>query len=316
MVQFVFVGVGAGLASALLFLSPLGGTSFALPLFFLSGLPVAIAGLGWGVIAAAIAALTATMIIGLGIAPPAGGIYLAVFGAPLTWLTRVALLSRDPGNGAATEWFPPGRILLHAAVAAAAGTFIAGAIVGFDPVALTADMTAMLTSWMSSSQELGPPPTAAELAPFVKANVALMPFTVPAVTLVVTAFTLWLAARVVSASGRLPRPRQPAWTTALPVAAPLLLAAALVLLFLPGAIGYLASALAGAIAAAAALAGLAVLHAVTLGMNLRVLLLVAAYAATLFLGLPIFLFALVGLADTFFNFRARRFGGAPPPATT
>jgi hypothetical protein len=317
MVQFVFIGIGAGIASALLFLAPLGGTSFALPLFFLSGLPIAIAGLGWGVLAAVLAAAIAAAIIGLGIAPPAGGIQLAVFGAPLAWLTRMALLSRSSPDGRTTEWFPLGRLLFHAVIAAAAGTVIAGAIVGFDPAALAADMTAMLTTWMSGSPELGPPPTAAELAPFVRANIALMPFTVPAITLFVTVLNLWLAARIVSASGRLARPREPVWTAALPIAAPILFVIALaVLLLVPGPVGTIASAAAGAVAAAAALAGLAVLHAVTLGTNLRGGILVAAYVATVFLGVPIFLFALLGFADTFFHFRARRSGGAPPPATT
>jgi hypothetical protein len=316
MVQFVFIGIGAGIASALLFLAPLGGTSFALPLFFLSGLPIAIAGLGWGALAAVLAAAIAAAIVGLGIAPPAGGIQLAVFGAPLAWLARMALLSRSLPDGRTAEWFPLGRLLFHAAIAAAAGTVIAGAIVGFDPAALAADMTAMLTTWMSGSPELGPPPTAAELAPFVRANVALMPFTVPAITLFVTVLNLWLAARIVSASGRLGRPRAPAWTAALPIEAPILFVIALAVLLLPGAIGTVASAVAGAVAAAAALAGLAVLHAVTLGTNLRGVILTAAYVATIFLGLPIFLFALLGFADTFFHFRARRPGGAPPPATT
>lgn len=315
MVQFVLIGIGAGIASALLFLAPLGGTSFALPLFFLAGLPVAIAGLGWGAIAAAIAALAAALIIGFGIASPAGVIHLAVFGVPLAWLSRVTLLSRTTAEGT-VEWFPLRRILLHVALVAAAGTVVAGAIVGYDPEALAADMTAMLTSWMAGSPELSPPPTAAELAPFVKTNVALMPFTVPAVTATVTAFALWLASRIVSASGRLIRPREPAWTVALPVEAVILLVVAAAVAFAPGVVGHVASAVAGAIGATAALAGLAVLHAVTLGMNLRVLILVAAYVATVFLGLPIFLFAALGIADTFFHFRARRFGGAPPPATT
>ena len=143
-----------------------------------------------------------------------------------------------------------------------------------------------------------------------------MPFTVPAVTLAVTVLALWLAARIVSASGRLTRPRQPMWTAALPREAVLVLVVAAAIAFAPGAVGYAASAAAGAMAAAAALAGLAVLHAVTLGLNLRVLILVAAYVGTVFLGLPIFLFAIVGIVDTFLNFRARRFGGAPPPSTT
>ena len=59
MMQIVLIGIGAGLAAALLFVSPLSGTLLALPLFALSGLPIAIAGLGWGSLSAAIAAVGA-----------------------------------------------------------------------------------------------------------------------------------------------------------------------------------------------------------------------------------------------------------------
>ena len=50
MTQSIFVGIGAGLAAALLFLAPVSGTALAFPLFALTGLPIAIAGLGWGVV--------------------------------------------------------------------------------------------------------------------------------------------------------------------------------------------------------------------------------------------------------------------------
>ena len=51
MTQVFLVGIGAGIAAALLFMAPIGGTVLAFPLFLLTGLPIAIAGLGWGVIA-------------------------------------------------------------------------------------------------------------------------------------------------------------------------------------------------------------------------------------------------------------------------
>ena len=47
MIQIILVGIAAGVAGALLFLSPIGGTTLAFPLFTLCGLPIAIAGLGW-----------------------------------------------------------------------------------------------------------------------------------------------------------------------------------------------------------------------------------------------------------------------------
>ena len=63
---------------------------------------------------------------------------------------------------------------------------------------------------------------------------------------------------------------------------------------------------------ALALIGLAVIHAVTLGTNLRTLILVTTYVVVILFGFPILLLLLLGLAEGFLNIRARRFGAAPP----
>ena len=51
--QAILIGIAAGFAAALLFLAPVGGTPLAFPLFVLTGLPLALAGLGWGLTAGA-----------------------------------------------------------------------------------------------------------------------------------------------------------------------------------------------------------------------------------------------------------------------
>jgi hypothetical protein len=97
----------------------------------------------------------------------------------------------------------------------------------------------------------------------------------------------------------------------LPNAVPLAFIAAALLAFTPGVPGQVAAAFAGALGAAVALTGLAVLHVFTLGMAGRPFVLGVAYALLLFSGLPIILFALLGLADSLFNLRDRRAGGTP-----
>ena len=52
MMQLVLIGIGAGLAAALLYASPMGGTSLAFPLLCVTGVPIAIAGFGWTPLAA------------------------------------------------------------------------------------------------------------------------------------------------------------------------------------------------------------------------------------------------------------------------
>ena len=99
---------------------------------------------------------------------------------------------------------------------------------------------------------------------------------------------------VARASGRLTRPREKLSGVVLPNETLLIAAAAALLAFLPGPAGEIAQVAAGAFVGAAALTGLAVLHAVTVGMTSRTALLVAAYALLILSGLPLFLFPLLG----------------------
>ena len=313
MVQIALVGIGAGLASALLFVSPFGGTMLALPLFILSALPVAIAGLAWGSLAAFVAAAAAAVTIGVAIAIPAGAIHLVLFGAPMAWGCRIAWLSRTDESTGTVEWFPIGRILLHGAAATAAGLIIVGVIIGYDPAALTGELTAALTSWVAQSPDAGPAPTAAELEPFVRFNVVAMPFTTGSLLVIFFVLNLWLGARIAEAAGRLARPRDRLWTAVLPNSAVAVFIVAMALALVPGAVGYAAGAVAGTFGGALALIGLAVIHATTFENTVRVLILVAVYVVLVFFGgLPIILLTLLGIAEAFFQFRARRFRGAPP----
>ncbi len=315
MMQIALVGVGAGFAASLLFISPLGGTLLALPLFVLSALPIAIAGLAWSSLSAAIAAAGAAGTIAVAISVPSGIIHLALFGAPMAWACRLVSLSRTDESTGATEWYPIGRILLHGAAATAIGLIIVGFIIGYDPAAFTAEITAALVEWLSQtpSPDGSPAPTAADLEPFVRFNVVAMPFTTAALLVIILVFNLWLAARIAEASGRLARPRERLWTVVLPNEALVVLAVAVVAAFIPGVAGYAAGAVAGAFGGALALIGLAVLHATTIGNSVRLLILVAVYVLLVFFGgLPLVLLAVLGIAEAFLHIRARRLRGAPP----
>lgn len=315
MVQVILVGIGAGLAAALLFLSPIGGTFLAFPLFALCGLPLAIAGLAWGGLAAIIGAAAAAAVIVVFFSPLAAAVFLLLFGAPIAWLTRLANLSRpgEQGEPSSLEWYPLGRLLAHAALAVSVGVTIVGVLIGFDPEALAAEMAGMLTEWMARSPGVMPPPTTAEMLPFARFNVAAMPFTVSALLLIIIVFNLWLGAKVAEMSGRLGRPRERLWTAILPNAAALAFIAGLaVALLVPGGIGHAAGVVTGAFGAGLALIGLAVVHTVTLGTSLRTLVLVTTYVLLILFGFPILLLLLVGLADCVMHIRARRLAGAPP----
>lgn len=312
MVQLVLVGIGAGIAAALLFLSPIGGTLLAFPLFALCGLPVAIVGLAWSPLAAVLAAASAGAIILFFFSPSAAAVYLLLFGGPIIWLCRLAALSRDGENGAGVDWYPIGRLLLHAAIVVSIGLIAIGAIFGFDTDALTAEMSAAFIEWMATSPNAAMAPSPADIEPFVRFNVAAMPFTMSALLLVTIVFNMWLGARVADASGRLRRPREALWTAALPTEALIVFFVALAVAFVPGGIGQAAGVVTGAFGAAFGLIGLAVIHALTLGNNVRILILVTTYVLLVLFGFPILFLAILGLAEGFLHIRARRPGGAPP----
>ena len=310
MAQIVLIGIGAGLAAALLFASPMSGTALSFPLFALTGLPIAIAGLGWTPIAGAIAVLFGGAAIFALLSPDALGVFLLLFGLPIIWLARLAGLSRQSGDQ--TEWFPLGRVLVHAAGAVAIGLTAVGFLIGFNAEVMAVGMTDALLDWIASSPEFGPAPSREELEPFVRFNVAVLPYTLAAIALVVVVFDLWLAGIVTRASGRLARPRERMWTAALPVGAAIAFVVALFASFLPVPFAEVAAVVAGAFGCALALIGLAVLHAMTVGNNARTVLLTITYFLVVLFGFPILVFAALGLGETLLHLRARRFGGAPP----
>jgi len=314
MTQILLIGIAAGAAAALLFLAPAGGTVLAFPLFALTGLPIAIAGLGWTVIAAIVAAAVGTATI-VALTDWIGGVvFVFLFAAPMVWLTRLAGLSRpidpsEPDGG--REWYPLGRLLLHAAIAVAIGIVVVGVLVGYDPAQTVEEITAMFVDWLAQGNSANSPPTAADIEPFVRLNVALLPSTLAILALAMVIFDLWLAALVARMSGRLHRPQERLWMASLPNSALFGLAAALIVSLIPGALGQVGAAFAGALGGAVALVGLAVMHALTIGMARRAALLSIVYVLLFLLGFPLIVFAIVGIGETFWRLRERRFGGAP-----
>lgn len=317
MMQPILVGIAAGLAAALLYLAPISGSALAFPLFVLAGLPMVIAGLGWGVVAGLSSAVAGTIVVAImlpGFIPAA--IFVALFAAPIAWLTRLAGMSRavDAGNPASgVEWYPLGRLLLHAALAVAISLVAIGVITGYDPAIVAREATVTLLQFMEDAQSAEPVPTPEAIAPFVDLYVAILPFTLGMFMVAVIVFNLWLGALTARASGRMARPAERLWTVSPPneILIGFVVAAALAFL-LPGALGDASAVFAGAFGCALALVGLAVLHAITVGMTGRGIVLGISYVLIFLSGLPLFLFAALGAAENFLQLRARRFRNAPP----
>jgi hypothetical protein len=119
----------------------------------------------------------------------------------------------------------------------------------------------------------------------------------------------------VRVSGRLKRPWPQIAQMNFPPFAATVLAIAVAGTFLPDLIGLASSVFTASLLLAYALLGLAVLHAITLGVNGRGLMLTGLYFTVGLFGWPIVLMAFIGLIETMVALRARFAARRGPPAT-
>jgi hypothetical protein len=154
---------------------------------------------------------------------------------------------------------------------------------------------------------------AAQVEPFVRLSVKLMPMVFPALWTLVVIIDLWLGAKVVARSDRLARPWEDLSAVRLPAGAGLAFVAAGLATLLPSPIGLLAGPFAGALFSIHMLIGFAVLHVMTRGNAARPIVLAALYGIVFLFTFPAIIVALIGLADGIFRIRDRRRPGPPPP---
>ena len=315
MISLLAIGFGAGLASALLFAVVVTGSPLALVLSLVAPLPVFIAALGWNHRAGLVAALTGAGAVALAFKPAAGVAFALGWALPAWWLAYLALLARPRPDGA-PEWYPLGRLLLWIAAIAAVITLVGmAALGGGDYEAYRATMRKAFEGFLRV--QASRPGGSAPSADLLDAVVGAVPLFLASSFVTILTVNLWIAAKVVSISQRLPRPWPDIPHTAMPKTALALLGGAAVVGFLPGFVGALGLAVTGALLVAFALQGLSMLHEVSRGRPSRGMLLAGTYVLAIVLGqimLPAL--ALAGIADAAFGLRHRfPSGGAGPRST-
>lgn len=307
----IFVGLGAGLASAALVVSLAGGTTLAVPLSMLSALPIAIAALGWGRIAGLIAGGVGALVLGALLGPFAALNHLVTGTVPtlvavhLIGLSRAVPAEARPFGGPAVEWYPLGRMLLALSLATAFGVIVVGVASGYDTQAVGKAMSEAFFEMVERGDRPLDPRIKAELEPVVRAVSVFLPAFLAISRVLVTVVNLWIAAHVVRKSDRLVRPWEDLAAIELPRGSGIGFLAAFVLAFAPSPLGLLALPFAGALFAAHFIVGLAVLHAATRGSGLRILVLAAVYGLIFLFTFPALLVAVVGLLEPFLGFRRR-----------
>ena len=320
MKQIGLIGLGAGTASALLFVSTARGTAWALALANLAQLPIMIAAIGWTHHAAMVAVLLASAGLAFTLGATVAITFLIAIGLPAWWIGYLALLGRPIPDAApgSIEWYPLGRIVVWTAIIAATVTLASMLRHGLDAGAVQAGLRRELERVLRFLAGL--PADAPLRSPGLRDLerlldvLALIAPPMKAIGLTLTSlFNLWLAALIAHVSGRLKRPRPAIAQMTFPPFAPALLAIAVAGTFLPDLFGLASSILTASLLLAYALLGFAVMHAITGGIGGRRFMLTGLYLTVFLFGWPIVLMSLLGLLETILGLRARHAARRPPP---
>jgi hypothetical protein len=307
MTQFVLIGLGAGVASALLFASIASGAPVSILLFYLAPLPILLAGIGWSQFAALIAAVVAAAGLGAAFGFWFLLAHLAGVGIPAYLLAYVAMLARHGPDGA-IEWYPAGKLVLWTAGIAAVSTALTIPVFGSDLDSYRAAVKQIFERVMRV--QLGTPageplrlPNGGDPGAVLDLLATVMPPMAAAISMVTALFNLWLAARIVRISGRLARAWPEFSELTFPAMTPVVLLAAIALSFVPSIVGLAAGMLAACLLLAYVILGLAVVHQLTRALSARGVIRGAVWLVVIVLGWPAIVVALIGLADGLLDLR-------------
>jgi len=318
MTVIIVIALAAGAASATMFASISSGALISLLLVYLAPLPLMLAAIAWGPLAAAIGGIAACLALSVIFGLPLGIGYAISVALPAWWLGHLVLLGRPVTANATSaqavkdgdlEWYPVGRILLWIACFAGLSTFAALLTIGTDAASITGVLRNFLLRVLAKNEVIPND----EIDQWVD-GLVLMAFAGAAVfSTIMLTLNLWLAAKITAASGRLRRAWPDLRTAALPPMTLAALCVAIALCFVGGLVAILALIVASALMMAYAFTGFAVLHTLTLPLKSRAFWLGSAYAIVLLFDWPVLAVALLGVADAVFGFRARYLRSRPPP---
>ena len=317
------VAIGAGCAAALLFAVSAQSSLLAMTLAYLAPLPIMIATLGWGLDGGAIAAAIAIAVLAV-VAEPLSALVFAGSVAVPAWV--LAAFSVSPLarylkrlKPDAPVHAPLGAIISLAALLGMLGSLavLTTVIVIYGGYREAAQHLAEVITTLAGDAFEGAPGnlTARE---FADALVRYGPPAIAASTLMMLCVNLYAAARSTQLSRNLPRP----WpdvpsSLALPWPVGVAFLACLAGAYaLPVPTAQYFSIGVGGLGAALALQGLAVAHALSRGLKMRPLMLIALYACCVLRAkytLPVL--AALGIIDGFLKLRSRAALIASPSPT-
>ena len=315
------IGALAGLTGALLYLAGSGAAPLAPLLMGLGPLPFFMAVLGWGNLAGLVAAAVALLSVYLFVAYSSGGESLFALTsmlafamtaiAPALWLSHLALLRRhvtagDPGSP--VEWYPLGRLLLWLAGICCAG-YLALELLSYAFIGAGRPAAIARTLDLHFSPELRQALLERIHAPNWPALLSLLSHVLPGTGGVF--WQIWLASNgigafsLLAATGRCPRPEAGWRSLSLPRLYTAPFAAAFVVSFIGGELGWIGATLASMLFVPYFFLGLSVVHAIPLQGPGRYALLGLFYFLLLLLAWPAIPVGILGIWEQWSGFRRR-----------
>lgn len=323
------IAIAAAAASTLLAAGAAQGSLMAVPLFYLSSLPLMIAGIAFSPIASGLAIVLACVTFGVLFSGSFLLGYLVSIALPAFGLSYAAMLARpNEQRPGLLNWFPVGHLTLLAAVFGTLSVWVLMLITLASDHEAYFNLITDVTSNLLGSPVFAPG-NGMLLAPLIGLVALTLPMTGAVFTMLFQLVGLYLAGRVARAAGLLRRPWPQISDLRLPRISAFFLIGAVVVFVLtfgfvfdglekaPAGSVMMAVAAAAALATAVmtySLAGYAVVHAITIGAAGRPVVLVGLWLTTVVLGWPLLAMAALGVADALFDFRARFASGLGPPA--
>jgi len=317
--QALALGLCAGLISALVFASATTGPiPLRVVLYLLTPFSLYLAGLGLGASIAFVAAVAGCGVI-FALSDNVGATlaYAISEAAPALLLTRLAM-TREVAVDGTERWYPPGRLVIVAALIGGTLSTASMALQGADLEALTKSFRPAVEEFSKTqlpSLPGGTPLSEIQLDELTQVIVAMLPGALALIVMLTALGSLYLAGRVTLASGRLKRPWPDFSRMELPLGSAIVFLMATAASYIDDRLWLLADGYATAFRFAFALLGLAVVHYVTRGSPWRNFTLTTVYVALFIISRhALLILALIGLAETIFHYRyARKNAGGPPP---
>lgn len=298
--RLLTIGVLAGITATLLVLGANAQPSFSSVLYAASALPILIAGLGWGNLAAIVSVVTAFVLGAVAISPSFAVVMTLVTLVPAAWISHLANLARPAselgGPDDLMAWYPLSDMLAQLCGLVTVAVIVVGVMIGYGPELTDKMVDALMAAVAAQEPSFQPDPDATEQT---KSLIVLMLPAMQAGIWVIMLFAAYyIATRIVTASGRNFRPREDV-PSALRMNrnAIFVFLAGLIACFFGGVPAMIGATVFGAFGAGFVLAGFAALHHRTRGKDWRLPALVLCYLACTMV-LPALFILVLGLSDT------------------